>query len=893
MIPIFAEVTAMHRVACIIATLLISAAPAAFAQSPAADAARAGRPVLNAVRAVTPPAIDGRLDDEVWQRGPVATDFLQRSPRPGEPASERTEARVAFDHDAIYIAVRAYDSAPDSIASQLARRDATGIFSDWIDVIIDSFHDRRSAYRFSVNPHGVKKDVFHFNDGQEDLSWNAVWDVATSIDEHGWTAEFRIPLSQLRYAPSEGEQTWGLQFGRIIARRDEVSFWSPVTPNSAGFISLAGSMTGMRGLTAPKRLEVLPYAVSKVTRAPAPISSVESPFWRATDPAASIGADIKYGVTSNLTLTATINPDFGQVEADPSVVNLSAFETFYPERRPFFLEGSSLFTFGIGDDNSGEGLFYSRRIGRAPQRNGLDADHVDMPETARILGAGKLTGRVGDWSVGFFNAVTQAAHADVFRDGAIATVPVEPLANYSVGRINRDFRNGASTLGMLFTTANRRIDDEAFNFLRSSAYSAGINGQHRFGPGNRYRVTGYLAGSAIHGDTMALRVAQRAPQRYYQRPDAAHVDFDPTRTSLYGLTGDASIGKTGGGNWNGGVGAQFRTPGFEVNDVGFQQNADQRFVYSWFNYHSFEPGRVFRNWSAGFNPNSGWDFGGTRLWTQVNTWGNATFANFWSANFFANNRWHAMSTGALRGGPAIYSPGGNNFNLNINSDRRKPVYASVNVNGYREHGTGTLRHGVNAGLNARPSARLDVAVHPGLSWNDHRWQYVAAPLSAQTQQREYIFAQLDQTTLSITARANYTFTRDLSLQLYAQPFISAGSYSSFRRVAQPRAAAFAERFHTFSDADVSRDDANRRYTAIVGNDVVSFQDPDFSVRSLRSNAVLRWEYHPGSTLFIVWSHGRHGRDGDGTFDVRQGLDEMRALQGTNVLMLKLNYWLNM
>jgi hypothetical protein len=881
----------MRRLAgCFVILLMVPAGPAS-AQSPAADAARAPRPVLGAVRAVTPPVLDGRLDDEVWQRAPVATDFLQRSPRPGEAATERTEARVAFDHSAIYIAVRAYDSAPDSIASQLARRDAVGIFSDWIDVIIDSYQDRRTAYRFSVNPHGVKKDVFHFNDGQEDLSWDAVWDVATHIDDEGWTAEFRIPLSQIRYAPSAGEQTWGIQFGRTLARRDEVSFWSPVTPNSPGFISLAGSLTGVRGLTAPKRLEVMPYMVSKVTRAPAPAGSVPSPFWQATDPAATAGADMKYGLTSNLTLTATINPDFGQVEADPAVVNLGAFETFFPERRPFFLEGASLFTFDIGDDGAGEGLFYSRRVGRAPQRNGLRADHVEMPEAARILGAGKLTGRVGDWSIGFFNAVTRAEQAAVFRNGAIDDVPVEPFTNYAVGRVNRDFRGGASTLGVLFTATNRRIDDDAFNFLRSSAYSAGLRGTHRFGADGRYEAFGFLGGSSIHGDTLALRLAQLAPQRYYQRPDADHVTFDPARTSLHGLTGRFQVGRIGGGNWNGGIGTQFRTPGFEVNDIGFQQNADQRFVYGWFNYSNHEPGALLRRWNAGFNPNAGWDFGGTRLWSQLNTWGSATLVNFWNVNWFANHRFASTSPTALRGGPAIHSPGGNNFNLGVSSDRRKAVFASGNIHGYREHGTGTQRWGSSAGVTARPSARFDMSLHPALSRNQNSWQYVAAPVAAGSAQPEYIFAELDQTTVSLTARMNYTFSRDLSVQLYAQPFISAGEYTSFRRVADARASTFDSRFHTFAEDELSRD--GRTWTAQAPAGAVSFMHPDFASRSLRSNAVLRWEYSPGSTLFLVWSHGRSDRIGDGAFDFNRGVDELWRLQGTNVLMVKLNYWLNM
>jgi hypothetical protein len=889
----------MRRILVSLMALLVAAAPPRLhaqgtGEGEVAGGGGGGRQALFAARATVPPVLDGRLDDPVWRDAAVATGFVQRAPRPGAPATERTEARVAWDDQAIYVAIRAWDSAPDSIASQLARRDATGIFSDWVEVLIDSYHDRRSGYRFSVNPHGVKKDVFHFNDRQEDLSWDAVWEVATRVDDQGWTAEFRIPLSQIRYAPGSGPQSWGIQFSRTIARHEEISFWAPVLPNAPGFVSVAGVLDGLRDLGSPRRMEVVPYLVSRATRAPEPAGPVPSPFWRATRPAASAGADLKYGLTSNLTVTATLNPDFGQVEADPAVVNLGAFETFYPERRPFFLEGANLFTFDVGDDNSGEGLFYSRRIGRAPQRGGLGGDHVDMPEATRILGAGKLTGRVGDWSMGFFNAVTGAEQARVFRGGVLEAAPVEPMTNYAVGRVNRDFREGGSTLGLLVTATNRRIDDDAFLFLRSAAYSGGVTGLHRFGADGRYQVGGFLAGTSIHGDTAALRLAQLAPQRYFQRPDATHLEFDPTRTSMQGVTGLLGLSRIGAGRLNGGVGTRFRTPGFEVNDMGYHQNSDNALVYLWSNYNGFQPGPLFRRWAAGLNPNAGWDWGGTRLWTQVNSWGNATLHNFWGVNFFANHRWDGTSPGALRGGPALHAPGSNNFGLNLNGDRRRPVVLSAGVNGSREHGTGTLRWGTSAGLSARPSPRLELALNPGLNRHRSEWQYVATPLAASARRPEYIFAAIDQTTLSLTTRLNYTFTPDLSLQFYAQPFISAGSYSDFRRVAEPRAPRFHERFHTFAPAELRTEEQGRRMVATLEDgDEVRFSNPDFAVRSLRANAVMRWEYRPGSALFLVWSHGRSDRTGEGSFDFGRDLDGLRRLQGTNALMLKLNYWLNL
>jgi hypothetical protein len=889
------------QVAATLAALLLGVAVEAAAQGMADDTrrprdegTRAPRPSLQALRITTPPAIDGRLDDEIWRRAAVATDFVQRSPNPGQPSLQRTEARIAYDDVALYVAIRAYDTAPDSIASQLARRDASGIFSDWVDVIIDSFHDRRSAYRFSVNPQGVKRDIYHFDDGQGDIGWDAIWEVATRIDDHGWTAEFRIPLSQIRFASDGGEQTWGLQLARTIARHDENSYWSPLLPDSPGFISVAGSLTGLHALPSPRRLEVLPYAVGKVTRAPATSAAAPDPFWRAAAPAAAIGADLKYGLTSNLTLTGTINPDFGQVEADPAVVNLSAFETFFPERRPFFLEGADLFSLAIGDDNSGEGLFYSRRIGRAPQRSWIaGAEHLDMPEAARILGAAKLTGRAGPWSVGVFNAVTEAAQARVARDGIIATAAVEPLANYAVGRLNRNFRNGASTLGIMATAMNRRIDDEALSFLRTSAYSAGLSGAHRFGPGNNYSIHGHLAASAIFGDTLAIQLAQRAPQRYYHRPDADHLEYDPRRTSLTGLAGTLNVSRRGGSPFLGGMGMRFRTPGFEVNDLGFQQDADVALAYAWFNYNSFEPGRLVRNWNVGFNPNTGWNMGGTRLWSQINAWGFANLVNFWTVNVWANHRWAATSTSALRGGPAIHVPGSNNVGINVNTDRRRTVRFGLNATHWREHETGVHREFVAGSASVRPSPRFDMSLAPSVNRFRHAWQYVAAPMTVDGSTREYLFAGLDQTTVSLTTRLSYTFTPELTFQLYAQPFFSSAGFTAFRRVADPRSRSFDGRFHTFTDSELGRDAETGTYTAQVGGTAVRFRDPDFTRASLRSNAVVRWEYRPGSTLFVVWSHGRGDTFADGSFDFRRSVDDLARLPGTNVLLVKLNYWLNL
>jgi hypothetical protein len=882
----------------LLALLPGSAAAQASAARPSPRAPETLRPALVASRvADAPPVIDGRLDDAIWQRAAVATDFVQRSPAPGAPATHRTEARVAYDHAAIYIAMRMYDPAPDSIAAQLARRDATGIHSDWADVLIDSYHDRRSAYRFSVNPAGVRKDVYHFDDGREDIGWDAVWDVATQIDELGWTAEFRIPLSQLRYAPAPpdgGELTWGIQFGRQIARHDETSFWAAVLPTTPGFVSLAGELRGLHGLDSPRRLELLPYAVSRVTRAP---PRPDDPFYRATAPAASVGADVKYGITSNLTLTATANPDFGQVEADPSVVNLSAFESFFPERRPFFMEGANLFSMPIGDDSSGEDLFYSRRIGRTPQRRSFgEAQYAAVPDAVRIIAAAKLTGRTArGWSVGFLDAVTERTTARVALDGAITSAAAEPLTNYAVGRIGRDLRAGASSIGVVFTATHRQIDDPALEFLRAAAYVGGVDARHRFGGGN-YQLSGYAAGSSIHGEPLAIQLAQRAPARYFHRPDAAHVSYDPARTALRGAAGRVYLSRIGGGRLTGTIGGAFRTPGFEVNDAGFQNNADQRFVFLSMNYKSFEAGRHLRRWNVGINPSTGWDFGGTRLWSQLNSWGSATTGGFWSINAFFNHSFDGTSVGALRGGPALYRPGSNRANLNVTSDRRRAVFFNAGVATSRDHDGEAGQANVFGSVTVRPSARLELMLNPGYTVHRHGWQYVASPAAhsadgSGTGRAEHIVGSLRQHTVALTTRATYTVSPTLSVQLYAQPFISAGAYDAFRRVASARALRFYERLSTLDATAVSR--SGEQYRAELGDgDQVSFTDPAFNVKQLRSNALLRWEYRPGSTLFVVWSQARDGFIRDGSFSFGRDADDLFAMPATNVLLVKLSYWLD-
>lgn len=532
-----------------------------------------------------------------------------------------------------------------------------------------------------------------------------------------------------------------------------------------------------------------------------------------------MGADFQYGLSSALTLTGTINPDFGQVEADPSQVNLTAFETFFPEKRPFFVEGSNIFGFDIG---SGQ-LFYSRRIGAEP--HGFTPDGTvfrEVPERTTILGAAKLSGKTADgWSIGVLNAVTaEEMAAYTTEEGLERRAQVEPLTNYGVVRVIKDFRDGESAIGGIFTTMNRRLEEDGrLSFLRSAAYAGGIDARHRFGGGD-YEVSGSLVGSHIRGTEEAIRLIQIQPGHYFQRPDAEHLDVDPELISLQGYAAEVELSKISG-NWRWGVGSNARSPQFEVDDLGFQRQADLIAQSAELGYQQFRSGEVFRRWNIELNQGSEWTFGGERVETYTNLVGNLMLRNYWSAFGILQYGFSALSTSVLRGGPALVTPGESRAIAGIISDQRKPVSASVRVNLSFEDESDGQSLSIDPSLDFRPSPQVELSLQPSISWNVDPAQYVGQ--QSVGRETHYFLARLDQTTTALTARLNYTFSPKLSFELYAQPFISAGDYSEFKEVVDPKAEEFEDRFRPTS---------------------TEF-DRDFNVKQFRSNAVLRWEYRPG------------------------------------------------
>jgi hypothetical protein len=854
-------------------------------------------PALRAARSAgAPPAIDGRMDEEVWNLAAIATGFTQSRPQAGAPATERTEARILYDNHAIYIGVRLFDSRPDSVVARLGRRDES-LYSDWVSVQLDSNHDRRTAFSFGVNPRGVKRDALLYDDTRSDGNWNAVWEAAASIDSLGWTAEFRIPLSQLRFSlprDSTTEMRWGINIDRSLARREEASSWSPIPPNAGRHVSLFGELHGLEGLRPPRRLEVLPYSAARLTRAP---RDVASPFYRRNDFFHSAGADLSYGVTSSLTLTATLNPDFGQVEADPSVVNLTAYETFFAEKRPFFIEGREILRFGIDDTQ----LLYSRRIGRAPQRVvAVPGGFADAPAATTVLGAAKLSGRtVGGWSVSVLGALTAREEAQVADSaGGRGTVAVEPLTSYAVARLSRDFGQGRSSVGGIFTATRRWLEEaDGLGFLRDAAYAGGLDSRIRMG---NHELTGYLLGSYVQGSTRAMERTQRAAGRYFQRPDASHLRLDPDRTSLSGQSASLSFGRVSGGHWTWGVSGHAVSPGFEVNDLGYQRVTDAMSQSFFVNYNQYDPGRIFRSWNLTLSEWARWNFGRERLATGISTDLGFQLMNYWGGNVGMSRAFAGLATDALWGGPAIATPARSDAWFSLYGDTRRTLSVQLYGNAAQEDGTGGRSLGMGSSLTLRPSSRLELSLSPYLAWNTDAWLFMAEHLVHGAPY--YLFGRVDQTTASLTGRVNLTFSPTLSLQFHAAPFVGAGEYSELKVVRELRAGRFTDRFHIFA-ADEVRSDADSHSFVLDlnadGEEDAWLWNPEFNSRALNSNMVLRWEYRRGSTLFVVWSQGRSDWVNDGAFHPGRDFGQLLGVRGgrdlpvTNVLVVKLNYWLGM
>ncbi len=837
--------------------LLLQTQSVARASTPAVPVAARS---VRATRAAAPPVIDGRDDDAVWRSAPLITDFREARPDEGAPPKQPTQARIAYDAHNLYIFVHAIDAHPDSIVGLLSRRDDLTA-SDQIIVLVDSYDDRRTGYEFWVDPAGVKADQAIYNDGTEDPAWDAVWDVATRVDSTGWSAEFRIPLSQLRYS-TRGDGTFGILLWRSIERYTSVDTWPLYRPSKPGFVSQFGELTGLQGLGRPERAEIVPYVVTRNEQVP-----TAHGFGR--NQRVTAGGDLRYNVASNVLLNATVNPDFGQVEADPSVLNLGAFETFYQEQRPFFVEGKGLFDFPVNcvvvlDCSTGEGLFYSRRIGRAPELAGVYGD-ATSPTATRILGAGKLTARFGGgFSIGALDAVTDHVTTP-------AGNTLEPTTNFGVVRGNQDYAGGNGNVGFIFTSVNRSLDGSSASYLHRSAYSGGVDARRRFGRG--FEVSGSFDVSRVAGTPAAIALTQRDNVHLFQRPDGPLV-FDSTRTSLSGTNLEMRFAKMGGQRLHFETAFQRRSPGFEVNDIGFLRQADQQEWTTWVRLDWRTPNRFYQS--------LGWNFNNWEYWSDAGLPTERAFNS--NLQLQLANRWWVHTGGTVgqlgttfcdrcaRGGPAVRQDPYVAPWISIQGDDRHALVPQFSLNYNR--GDGGRSHDLNISpeLDLKISSRFSTSVSPGWEWNRNDTQYFGT-FTDSAGAAHYTFAHLEQKTLSLTWRLGYTFTPTATLQVYASPFVSKGTYSNVRELADPRAARFDARYKPYADPSVAADPGG------------------FNVQQFRSNIVFRWEYRPGSTLFLVWSQGRDmslPRAGVESFG--RNLGDLFGLRANDTFLVKLSYW---
>jgi len=806
--------------------------------------------------------LSGELTEETWQRVTPIDGFIQREPEEGGEPSQKTEFRVAYDSATLYVKVRAFDREPDKIKTYLTRRDADSP-SDWIRVLIDSYHDKRTAYEFAVNPSGVKQDRYWFNDNNRDDGWDAVWDVKVSRDTSGWIAEFHIPFSQLRFTPGDAN-TFGFAVSRQIGRLNETSTWPLLSRSATGYVSSFGELGGLGLARSPKRLEMLPYTVTNLARQ----RSNGNPLVKVSDPGAAFGMDVKYALTPGLTLTTTINPDFGQVEADPAVVNLSAFETFFSERRPFFVEGSGMFRFDSDCMDGPCQMFYSRRVGRAPQGTDQlpsgDDIYTESPPQTSILGAGKLTGRIGGYSIGVMTALTEQEYATVLDATTRFRKTVEPTTAYTLGRVRREFAN-QSAYGFMMTATNRR-SRELTGVLPDSAYTGGVDWDLRIR--KNFSLSGFLSGSTVRGDASAIETIQTNSRHYFQRPDATSFDLTPGATSLNGAGSRIRFSQIGGKSTRFNTEFGFKSPGFDLNDIGFLRRADQRWTANWFQFRNEKPGKRLRSRYINFNYFSTWNYDGDRLFSGGNVNFSFNFVNNWSAGGGIGTQPHGFDDRMTRGGPGGVTEGNRNFWSWLNSDQRKPV--SVNVfTGIGSNGDAGWWRDHEIEVTLRPVSALTLST--GMRIN--RWvngaQWLENIVDAQSKEH-YTFGAINQTTVALTERFNYTVSPNLSIQLYAEPFVSAGGYNKFVELSDARSPNFAARYSPYA------------YSS----------NPDFNVKSFRTTNVVRWEYKPGSSLFVVWQQARENDAVPGGFRLGRDLHDIFGVAPRNVFLVKLAYWLN-
>jgi len=832
------------------------------------------------------PHIDGKLDDPCWQQGQWAGDFVQFMPNEGAPGSQKTWMKMLYDDKNLYVAFRAYDSEPGKIDRRPGRRDEQR--GDVIGFCVDSYFDHLTGFEFDLTASGAKVDLVLMNNFRWDTNWDAVWDGRVASIDSGWTAEFRIPFSQLRYQQKE-EQIWGLHAWRWINRNEEEDQFSLIPRNGPGHIHDMGFLRGLQNLPKSRQIEFLLYTVGQlnVNQGNDASTSLHQRRWLG-----NAGLDGKIGLSSNFTVDYTINPDFGQVEADPSVLNLSVFEVFYDEKRPFFLEGRTLFDFGVGD----EMLFYSRRIGHPPSYHPElgPGVKVDMPSNTSILGAVKLTGKSrSGLSLGLIENVTQKETAELVSPQGCSRVTVEPPANYLVARIKQEMNNSNTIAGAIFTMTDRQIGQSALTFIPDAAYSGGFDFAQYFDQ-KKYDLGVKWFGSLVHGSESAMLRLQTAPARYYQRPDAGHLSLDSSLTFLSGQGGEIHLGKSSYGHWRYSADLSWKSPGLEFNDLGYLRSSDEIEGETELTYIVNEPSGIFHTYAFQGSVARHWDYDRKGLYTEVSLAADMSFRNRWRTSLGLYRSGEIRDTRLLRGGPSLYLPGYWGGYGSFSTDAARPLVLQTSLHHHvYDDEQSALSEGI-ANLSYKFNEALQFSTSLDLIREKVMLQYISTEEVAGAPR--YLLGLLDRQTANVIFRIDCALSPNLTLQYYGSPYGSLGSYSRIRVVSDPAAHQPDKSTRLYTEKELLRDPVSKTIAIDEDGDGrmdYSLADPDFNFREFRSNLVLRWEVRPGSALYLVWSHARSSYENVRSVDWSDNIGKLWNTGGGHIFLAKFSYWFAM
>ncbi|WP_297092620.1 DUF5916 domain-containing protein [uncultured Draconibacterium sp.] len=828
--------------------------------------------VYYATRTSLVPKIDGKLDDECWQSvGKWDGGFIQQQPRQAHAPSQETEIKILYDNKYLYFAIKAFDNEPEKMSVNLGPRDDYTV-GDIAGVAIDSYNDKQTAFEFNLTSAGQKVDLMHMGEYGWDFNWNAVWDGKTSVGDSAWYAEMRIPFTQIRFANSE-EHIWGMHIWRYIYRLSEESQWKLIPIDAPAMVYIFGELRGIKDIPYKRNFEVMPYASAKYI----PESNDNNNF--------GFGLDGKIGVTSNFTLDYTFNPDFGQVEADPSELNLTSYETFYDEKRPFFLEGNSILEYNSGSDM----LFYSRRIGHAPsyepdydEENG---ERLEMPDNTAIINALKLTGKnKKGFSMGLVNSMTARETATVKSADESIKEAVEPFTNFSIVRLKQDFNEGSTVLGGIFTSTVRNIKDENLEFLTDNSMVGGLDFEHNW-KNRKYYIAAKSFGSRISGSEESIARLQRNSRHYFQREDADHLTYDDTKTSLSGWGGEFAGGKRSGKLRVTGE-LEWRSPGVDLNDVGYLRQADYINQDFDLQYRVNKPKGILLNYSLHLSQGHNWSYGGENLRDNLTTYLRLRFKNYWKFDLVAYKVFNEIDTRALRGGPSLRMDNRNKFSAALQTNSQRDFFVGLRSDFTRYADDITFENSYTFYLDWRISTRFMLSSSSTYINEQDNSQYVRRTMV--NDNYEYVVGNLDRQTFYTTFRAEFFITPELSLQYYGSPYVSSGKYLDYRRVKDSKAKDLAKRYDFLTVQDnLLKDDAGNVYHDF------SYYDFDFEFQEFRSNFVARWEYKTGSTLYLVWSHNRSNYVDAYNSSLGNSLKDIRKISAENAFMLKFSYWFSL